>query len=427
MFKEKLLKMAAEKREQLKKLNDALINSDDKEERMALGKTLDSVKNELEELERLIADIDEPADDKGGKGKPDTVIVDDDVLVDDKRGLNVAATMEMRNGKPADDAEKRAQAFAKSERMSIPAKEARSVLIASGGIAKPDTVGGINDPFNVISSVVDLVRVEDMTGMGSHKEAYVKAWQTADAGTDGTAPTPSDPTFGMVQFNPFTLEVMTFISKDIRKQTPLQYEAKVREGALIALKKKLASWIVAGNGSSQIYGIVNAVNTDSESMVETLEIAGNIDDKTLRTIVFNYGGDENIGSNATLILNKKDLIAFGDVRGDDKKPVYEITPDGSNPNRGTIRDAGLVVPYVICSSATAFTGAGTSAKTMMYGDIKGYLLGLFGNYEVNVSDDYKFGEGLLTVRGEVMVGGNVNQDKGFVVVTTPATKTTTKS
>lgn len=421
MFKEKLAKMANEKREQIKNLNAAMINSDSKEERMALGKTLDSVKNELEELERLLADIDKPADDKkpaDGK-KPDMVVVDDDVLVDDQRGFNVAATMEMRNGKTAADAaEKRAKAFVETSHLSVGADEARSVLLASGGIAKPETVSGINNPFNVISTVVDLVQVEDMTGMGGHKEVYVQSWQEADAGTDGVAPTPNDPTFKTVMINPFLLNVMTYVSKELKKQTPLQYEAKVREGALIALKKKLNSWIVGGNGSTQIYGIVNAVNTDSESMTQALEIAA-IDEKTLRNIVFNYGGDENVGGGATLILNKNDLIAFGDVRGSDKKPVYEITPDGSNPNRGTIRDGGLTVPYVICSAVPALTGAAAETKTMLYGEIKGYKLGLFGNYEVNVSEDYKFGEGLLTVRGEVMVGGNVVVDKGFVVVTAP--------
>ena len=36
--------------------------------------------------------------------------------------------------------------------------------------------------------------------------------------------------------------------------------------------------------------------------------------------------------------------------------------------------------------------------------------------KVAVSDDYKFGEGLLTVRGEVVLGGNVVADKGFLIV-----------
>jgi len=120
-------------------------------------------------------------------------------------------------------------------------------------------------------------------------------------------------------------------------------------------------------------------------------------------------------------LNKLDLIKFGDVRGtNEKKPVYEIIPDGSNPNTGVIKDGGLAVPYVICSDVTALSTATYSATdipTMIYGDPANYKLALFGDYEVSVSEDYKFAEGLLSVRGEAWIGGNVIVDKGFIVVT----------
>ena len=312
--------------------------------------------------------------------------------------------------------------FAETRRISIDATEARSILLATGTIAKPTEVGGITDPFNIVSSIVDQITVEDMTGMGSYKEAYVKAWQTADKKTDGTAQTGSDPTFRTVAITPFLLSTTSFVSRELEKQTPLQYEAKVKQGALIALKKKLAAWIVSGGGTNEIHGVYNAANTEStpEAMYTTLDATA-IDEKTLRALVFAYGGAENIGSGARLYLNKNDLIAFGDVRGtNEKKAVYEIIPDGGNPNTGVIKDGGLSVPYTICSDVTEFKGAtATSAgvKTMFYGDPRNYKLGLFGNYEVRVSSDYKFAEGLNTIMGEVMVGGNVVVEKGFVILT----------
>lgn len=311
--------------------------------------------------------------------------------------------------------------FAETRHISIGASEARSILLATGTLAKPTEVGGISDPFNIVSSIVDQITVEDMTGMGSYKEAYVKAWQTADKRTDGTAQAGSDPTFRTVAITPFLLATTSFVSRELEKQTPLQYEAKVKQGALIALKKKLAAWIVSGGGTNEIHGVYNAANTEQtpEAMYTTLDATA-IDEKTLRKLVFAYGGEENIGSGARLYLNKNDLIAFGDVRGtNEKKAVYEIVPDGSNPNTGIIRDGGLSVPYTICSDVTAFADATASSagvKTMFYGDPRNYKLGLFGNYEVNVSRDYKFAEGLNTIMGEVMVGGNVVVEKGFVIL-----------
>lgn len=327
--------------------------------------------------------------------------------------------------------EERARKLAETGRMSISAAETRSVLVNTGTLAKPTSVGGISEPFNVVSSIVDMVFIDDLTGVGAHKEAYMKSWQGAQENTAyGTAPTPSDPVFRTVAINPFPIDVLTYVGKNLRKQTPLTYEEKVRRGALIALRKKVAAWIVKGNGTTQAYGIYNAVNTEDtpESLIEELLVAKDYDinASTLRKIVFAYGGDENVGGGAVLFLNKNDLIAFGDVRGtNEKKAVYEITPDGNNPNTGIIKDGGLSVRYVICSDVTALTGSAetgaTRIKTMIYGNPYNYKLGLFGDYEVSVSDDYKFGEGMLTVKGEAMVGGNVYVDKGFVVLTKKAT------
>lgn len=323
--------------------------------------------------------------------------------------------------------EERAMKLVEKGTMSINVKETRAILLSTGTIAKPTEVGGINDPFNTISSILDLVYVEDLTGVGSYKEAYIKSWQSADRGTDGTPPDPSDPVFRTVAINPTLVDTLTYVSKNLQRQTPLAYEEKVRQGALIALKKKIISLIISGNGSTEPFGIYNAVNTETEpeSMTEELLVTSTtIDANTLRKIVFAYGGDENVGAGARLFLNKLDLIAFGDVRGtNEKKAVYEIIPDGNNPNTGIIKDGGLSVPYVICSNVTPLSTATKGASkipTMIYGAPGAYKLGLFGPYEVEVSRDYKFAEGLLSVKGEAMIGGNVVIDKGFVVVTLAA-------
>ena len=406
-MKEKLLKLLAEKQEQRNNLVKGIVEGETQEERTALNTTLAALDKEIEEIQGMINECDERAAGEGAEA----------------RKFNVVAAMADKAAGEADEkaAEARAKKFVETSRMSINAGEARSVLLSN--TEKPVKVGGINEPFNVISSIVDQIQIEDMTGMGSHKEAYIKAWQEASAKTDGTAQTGSDATFGTVLIAPFLLAVTSYISREISKQTPLQYEEKVKKGALIALKKKLANWIVKGGGASEIYGIYNAVNTDNTplAMTTNLDLVGDIDEKTLRKIVFAYGGDENVGGNAKLYLDKKDLVAFGDVRGtNEKKAVYEIIPDGSNPNIGVIKDGGLSVPYVICSDLTDYVGATGSktapVNTMLYGNPANYKLGLFGNFEVRVSEDYKFAEGLNTVLGEVMVGGNVVEQNGFVVV-----------
>lgn len=481
-MKSKLRKLIKEKELQIRKLKSRSEESESVEELKSISSELDRIIGELAALKEMYTEMDKPAEEAhreemltGDELPASEEIVAEEItvedvaevadtiaeIVDDKidseasseeisdiveevltnelediarkkrkkckgKRFNVMAAMgaEKRKGNTV---EKRAKEFAATGRMKIANAEARSVLLSSGKIATPTKVGGINEPGTSVSSIVDMVTVEDMTGIGAYKEAYVDSWQSAGLATEGTASSASDPSFKTVAINPFLLDTVTYVSREIRKQSPLQYEEKVKQGALIALRKKVGEWIVNGNGTNSIYGIANAVNTETspESMTKTLSVtSATIDEKTLRNIVFEYGTDEEIAGDAVLYLNKKDLIAFGDVRGTNEKgAVYEIEPDGSNPNTGVIKDGGLTVKYCINSALTALSAStrGSSAiKTMVYGNPACYKLGLFGDYEVNVSEDYKFAEGLLSIRGEVMVGGNVTHKDGFVVVTLAA-------
>lgn len=389
-MKNKLKRMIDEKEAKLKELRDKSKKSESVEELRALGDDIDAIIAELNNLKEMYAEADEPAE--GGEGG------------EGARSGNVKAITEARGGKPeSDDAEKRAQAFANSGRMKIENKEARAVLVSSGKIATPTEVGGINEKFNTVSSIVDLVKVTNAEGMGSYKVAYEDADAEAAATAEGAAANASDPTFGFVEIKPEKETVISYISEEVQKQTPLDYEGKTKAAALNALRKRAAAVI-----TSKILA-----STLNEALPVT-EIGAD----TLRKIALHYGGDENVVGGAVLFLNKKDLVAFGDVRGtNEKKAVYEITPDASNPNTGIIKDGGLSVKYCINSNATAFAEAEASAKTMFYGAPNAAELALFSDYEVKVSEDYKFGEGLLAIRGGVQLGCDVVQKGGFVVVT----------
>ena len=445
----KLMKMLEEKETSRAKLMAEMAKTEDPEMRASQLEIINSIEEEMKKINDLIAEVkaaaggdpaDDKKDDKQDDKKDDPADDKKDDPADDKKDepqddeelkkraqlfpIGDLSMVMMRGAEMSKEFEKRAQAFAKDGKMHIPGAEARSILLSTGSLAKPTKVSGINDAENTVSSIIDQVQVDDATGMGEDRVAYVKSIQTAGMATDGTASTPSDPEFRTAAIKPFLVDTLSYVSREIRKQTPLNYAEKVQEAAMQALRTKVAKLIIGGNGSTEPYGIINAVNTETspEAIYETLTVDTNvIGEKTLRKIVFSYGGNENVGGGAVLYLNKEDLVAFGDVRGTNEKlPVYEITPDGNNPNIGIIKDGGLSVPYCISSQCTALsrsTKGSTAIKTMVYGDPRNYKLDLFGDYEVRVSEDYKFAERMLAVLGEVMVGGNIICDKGFTVVT----------
>lgn len=321
------------------------------------------------------------------------------------------------------EAEERANNFAETKKTVISVDETRGAIskrattVSGGTLATPTGVKGINDINDGESAIIDMVTVENCEGMGSNKVAYVSAGMTASAQTEGSAinsGSASDPTFGYVTITPSSLGVFSQITKQAKKQSPLQYENKTKALALQALRKKAtASVIVAGLAASTLVDEVTAA-LDANSK-------GKLGAGTLREMVLAYGGDEFSGGQGVLFLNKTDLIALGDIRGtNEKKAVYEIIPD-ANPNTGIIKDGGMAVKYCICSALTACNGTAQSSsakqRTMFYGDPRNFELDLFSPYEVRVSEDFAFTSLMDTIVGDVEVGGDVVVSKGFVALT----------
>ena len=386
-MKEKLQKLLAAKKEQRDNLNNRLVESDSKEERAAIGETLSKLAEEIRDVEEMLADVDQPAEQQ--EASADT----ENTETDEERGMNVMATMDMRNQNTNDkQAEARAKQLHESGKAVIDNAEARAVLVSSGDLATPTEVNGINDIMGArVSSIVDMVKVVDASGMGAYKVAYQKTDAEAATTEEGGEYHASEPTFDFVEIKPQTETVLSYISKQARKQTPLAYAAKVNESALLALRRRAAAIITEKLLASSLNVSLTAIA---------------LDEKFLRKVALSYGGDESVVGAAVLQINKADLIALGDVRGSDKKPVYEITPDASNPNTGIIKDGGLSVPYVINSNLSG---------KQVYGQMKNFELALFSNYEINVSEDFAFNKGLLAISGDAELGGDVTVQGGFVV------------
>lgn len=292
-------------------------------------------------------------------------------------------------------AEERAAAeFAKTNRMTIDAEQARALTIAGGTLLQPTKLDGINDiPGAKYSSIIDMIKIVNCVGMGSHKIAYVDAdAEAAENQVEGqAAATATLGQFSFVTITPQSVAVLDFITKQAKKQTTLQYSTKVREQAMLALRRKAAKVVTAALQESTLLQ----------------KLAGSaIDAKTLRTIALNYGGDESVIGGAVLFLNKADLLAFGDVRGtNEKKALYDITPDG-NGNTGMIREGGLSVRYCIDSNLPV--------GKLYYGNPQTLELDLFSDYEIKVSEDFAFDKLMDTIRGDVELGSDVIVKNGFL-------------
>lgn len=382
--------------EELEKKN---ADSENEEELKAVGAELDELKAKKAELEAELAEIDEQIAelDKPAEPTPE----DKPEEEQPKRNKLNFMTKESRGAKTMNVEERNAAAkkFADSGKMTIKNEETRAMLVSSGKIATPTDVKGINELPNEVSSIIDMVAVEDCTGMGNNKIAYEFTAPKGGITVEGTQYTEGDTVVDFVTTTPTTITTISYISKQVIKQSPLKYEDKVKRNALAALRKKVSEIIV-----TKIKG---------SALVDKSVTLTAIDASTLRKIALSYGGDENVSGNAVLLLNKTTLVALGDVRGtNEKKAVYEITPDASNPNTGIIKDGGLSVKYVLNSNV--------AANEFIYGQALKCELDIYSDYEVKVSEDFKFDTGMLAIRGDVEADAAVTFKNGFIVATVGA-------
>ena len=395
--------------DELEKKNDS---TEDEAELKALGEELDELKAEkaeleaeLKEVEAQIAALDEPKDGEGERGKKP-------FLNFEVRGGN----NKMETNEKLELRKQQAEELVKTGVLHMDKPQLRAVTIASGQIAIPTEVHGIENPEEVpYSSILDFVKVEDMTGAGYNKVSLLTEWAEAAEYNEGASITEDDPDFGMVTIQPEkSFKTYATISNETLKTSPLNYYGKVEESANVAIRRKVAAKIIAK--------AVGAKMDDDTTPVNRLYNLATIDENSLLNIALELGGDEGIYGASTLVLNKKDLRALAQIVSDTTlQHVYKIRPNEANPNIGTIENDGLTCRYILSNQLPALSDSETDegATCMLYGDLKSIEVDMFGAYDIKVSEDAEFQKDLLAIRGTAKIGVGVTRLYGLVEVKKP--------
>ena len=297
-----------------------------------------------------------------------------------------------------------------------------SVTLATETLAEPTGVDGtIRDAMgNVPGSIIDRVSVMDLTGLGSFQVPYAISDLTATGGkvktNAGTARTAgSDPTLAYAELRPYEVNVTQYIDRNISRLTPVAYYNYIQSMAMRAMRRKVATLIVNGDGQStpDMFGIKTAKNKAGAAIFTTVEAAA-LDEDVLDFLYYSYGDEEGAGENAQLYLRKSDLKALGTLRNSDKERIFKVSHSGSN--WGIIEDGGAAYTYNLAKDLTDFATAENAGLTMLYGDPQNYELGLFGPMTVRMDESVKAVERMIAILGDAMVGGNLIRHNGFCVL-----------
>jgi len=322
-------------------------------------------------------------------------------------GLNTGETEARGIDKPAE----KPPAVNESEKRGKALKENRSVTIASAGVLlTKHQATDIKPTFNEVSSLIDRVTTKTLMGGESYEQPYVVGYGEGDYTAEGTDYTDAEPIFGKATIGKTKITTYAEDSEELVKLPAADYDGEVVKGITIASRKKVTREILIGTGAANhMAGIFSAAATAIDAATD-ISISA-IDELTLDEIVYSYGGDEDVEDAGVLVLNKKDLKAFAQLRDAEGRKLHTITGKG---NTGTID----TVPYLINSACKAVSLAATAngSYCMAYGPLSNYLITIFSDMDVQRSTDYKFKQGMIAHKGVVFTGGNVVSKNGFLRV-----------
>lgn len=427
-MKDFLKKLIQRKKDEQAKLNKRMDESEDIKEVRSIGETLKTIAQEIAEAEAQLQAIEnEPKNEPQEEKKDDEARADDNLDPNEEEPTNEnverskdyvkvggtdirhMATTNLRGGNQMDKEEREAQNKEREERAKA-LKEGRAVTVASDNILLPKHQS--NDlatvPFRQVSSFYDLTKVRNLQGGESYEAPFTKSYGTGGLTEEGTAYTEAEPEFGTAKINKVKVTAYAEFSEELERLPNANYEAEIRKGVEVALKKKMAQQQIGGTGESNTFIGITSTNTDNTAVLATDDMElSKIDQDTLNKIIFAYGGDEEVEQKGVLILNKADLLAFSLVKNDIGDHAYKI--DLANQTINT-------VPYIINSNLTPLDTATKGQYSMIYGIPQYYETAIFSPVEIKKSYDYKFKDGMIAYRASVFAGGNTTAYRGFMRV-----------
>lgn len=427
-MEEFLKKLIQRKKDEQDKLNKRMEESEDIKEVRSIGETLKTIAQEIAEAEAQLQAIEnEPKDEPQEEQKDDEARADDNLDPNEEEPTNEnverskdyvkvggtdirhMATTNLRGGNPMDKEQREAQNKEIEERAKL-LKEGRAVTVASGNVLLPKHQS--NDlatvPFRQVSTFYDLTKVRNLQGGESYEAPFTKSYGTGGLTEEGSTYTEAEPEFETAKINKVKVTAYAEFSEELERLPNANYEAEIRKGVEIALKKKMAQQQIGGTGESNTFIGITSTNADNTAVLasDDMELS-KIDQDTLNKIIFAYGGDEEVEQKGVLVLNKADLLAFSLVKNDIGDHAYKI--DLANQTINT-------VPYIINSNLTPLDTALKGQYSMIYGIPQYYETAIFSPVEIKKSYDYKFKDGMIAYRASVFAGGNTTAYRGFMRV-----------
>ena len=288
------------------------------------------------------------------------------------------------------ETESKSDEFMRTGRMIMETRQ----LLSTGHIAKPTNVGGINGLAASAADIVDDVHAFVLNGVGTWRAAYQATGATAAAVTEGQAVGGTGATFNYVDINPAEWGILDEISKQVKKQSPLDYQGAIEDAAVAALRDTASAKIITAIQASSLKQAI---------------FSRALDQSFLRKTVLGFRPIKGKGA-CKLYISQADLATLGAVRGaNEKRALYEITFADETNTFGTIKEGGIAASFRILD--------GLTAGTQLYGQPGTIDMPMWGNYAVETDEggDY-FKRSMIGIKGTQTAGADLVAFHGMQVI-----------
>lgn len=422
-MKTKLTKILENKNAQRDALNASMIESDSKEERAAIGETLKKLAQEIADIEAVLAEMDEPADEGGAEGASE-----------EGRKFSPVASMEMRKQKVEEGTSSVEYRKAFQKYMATGKMESRADLTTLttdtnvGTVIPENLVNKILETYEQLGTIYNLVtKTSYAVGQSIPVDGIkpVATWVGRNTSTlasstsgEGASSDALKKTLGAsIVFAHYKLRCEIRYSEEVATMTLPAFEALFVKQVGEAMLRAQEFAIVEGDGYGMPTGILS--NTPDAGQTVTIAAAG-LDYNTLcaaeGALPVAYEGG------AKWCMTKKTFMAFMGMTDDAGQPIARVNYGlNGKPERMLLgREVVIYVPTAGGILKDYSTSVGAGSKVAFLFDFSDYVLNT--NYDLGIShakdwdnEDHKT-KAVLACDGKVI-------DKGSLVVlaTAPAT------
>lgn len=320
-FKEKLTKLITEKRAQCDNLNQALIESDSKEERAAMGETLKKLGDEIKELEAMLAEIDEPAEPSDGNGESNSEGNDGEGRSKIKvgsfsaRGAQVNAEDDVTSSL---EYRKAFQQYLVSGKMAEEYRDTTKTTDAGAAIPE-NLVNRILEKFEQLGVIYNLVTKTSYPVGQTIPVDGIKP--TATWVAEGAGSTPQKKTLGAsIVFTNFKLRCEVRYTEEIATMSLTAFENLFVKQVGEAMLRAQEGAIVDGDGTSKPKGIL----TETAPEGQAIEVAAT--DKLTYALLCDAEAavPVNYETTARWCMTKKTFMKFIGMVDENKQPIARI-------------------------------------------------------------------------------------------------------